>query len=69
MSAGTMVMNKKAIAIAADSAVPFGDHAAIHNSANKLFVLSLSEPIGAIALGTGRSAISARIAFGACGSL
>ena len=48
MSAGIIVMNKNAIAMAADSAVTVGDHAAIHNSANKLFALSMFEPIGAI---------------------
>ena len=48
MSAGIIVMNKNAIAMAADSAVTIGDHAAIHNSANKLFALSMFEPVGAI---------------------
>ena len=41
-------MNKNAIAMAADSAVTIGDHTAIHNSVNKLFALSMFEPIGAI---------------------
>lgn len=40
MSAGICIMNRNAIAMAADSAVTVGDHAAIHNSANKLFSLS-----------------------------
>lgn len=48
MSAGIIVMNKNAIAMAADSAVTIGDHVAIHNSANKLFALSMHEPVGAI---------------------
>ena len=48
MSAGIIVMNKNAIAMAADSAVTIGDHTAIHNSVNKLFALSMFEPIGAI---------------------
>jgi hypothetical protein len=48
MSAGICIMNKNAIAMAADSAVTIGQHAAIHNSANKLFALSKYEPIGAI---------------------
>ena len=39
MSAGICVMNRNAIALAADSAVTVGDHIAIHNSANKLFSL------------------------------
>lgn len=48
MSAGICIINKNAIAMAADSAVTIGQHIAIHNSANKLFSLSKSEPIGAI---------------------
>lgn len=48
MSAGICIMNKNAIAMAADSAVTIGQHAAIHNSANKLFSLSRYEPIGII---------------------
>lgn len=48
MSAGICVMNKKAIALAADSAVTVGAHLAIHNSANKLFALSKVAPIGVI---------------------
>lgn len=48
MSAGICIMNKNAIALAADSAVTIGDHAAIHNSANKLFSLSRVAPVGVI---------------------
>ena len=48
MSAGICIMNRNAIAMAADSAVTIGDHVAIHNSANKLFSLSTFAPIGAI---------------------
>lgn len=48
MSAGICIMNKHAVALAADSAVTIGQHAAIHNSANKLFALSKYEPIGVI---------------------
>lgn len=48
MSAGICIMNKQAIAMAADSAVTIGDHAAIHNSANKLFSLSRVAPVGLI---------------------
>ena len=40
MSAGICIMNKHAVAMAADSAVTIGQHVAIHNSANKLFALS-----------------------------
>lgn len=48
MSAGVCIMNKTAIALAADSAVTIGEHLAIHNSANKLFALSKTVPIGAV---------------------
>ena len=48
MSAGICIMNKNAIALAADSAVTVGPHLAIHNSANKLFALSKVAPVGAI---------------------
>lgn len=48
MSAGICIMNKTAIALAADSAVTIGAHLAIHNSANKLFSLSRIAPIGVI---------------------
>lgn len=48
MSAGICIMNKNAIALAADSAVTIGPHLAIHNSANKLFALSKVAPVGAI---------------------
>ncbi len=48
MSAGICIMNKNAIALAADSAVTIGRHLAIHNSANKLFALSKVAPVGAI---------------------
>ena len=48
MSAGICIMNRNAIAMAADSAVTVGDHVAIHNSANKLFSLSRVAPVGLI---------------------
>ena len=48
MSAGICIMNRNAIAMAADSAVTVGDHAAIHNSANKLFSISRVAPVGMI---------------------
>ena len=48
MSAGVCIMNKTAIALAADSAVTVGQHLAIHNSANKLFSISKYAPIGAV---------------------
>lgn len=48
MSAGICIMNRNAIAMAADSAVTVGNHIAIHNSANKLFSLSRVAPVGLI---------------------
>ena len=48
MSAGIFIMNKNAIAMAADSAVTIGEHKAIHNSANKVFALSKVAPVGVI---------------------
>lgn len=48
MSAGICIMNKNAVALAADSAVTIGSHLAVHNSANKLFALSNYEPVGLI---------------------
>lgn len=48
MSAGICIMNKNSIALAADSAVTIGPHLAVRNSANKLFALSNSKPIGMI---------------------
>lgn len=48
MSAGICIMNRNAIAMAADSAVTVGDHAAIHNSVNKLFSLSRTAPVSLI---------------------
>lgn len=53
MSAGICIMNRNAIAMAADSAVTVGDHIAIHNSANKLFSLSKVAPVGAIIYANG----------------
>lgn len=48
MSAGVIVMNRNAVALAADSAVTIGNHLAVHNSANKVFALSKIEPVGVI---------------------
>lgn len=48
MSAGICIMNKWAVALAADSAVTIGNHQAIHNSANKLFSLSKVAPVGVV---------------------
>lgn len=48
MSAGICVMNKCAVALAADSAVTVGNHLAVHNNANKLFAISKYAPVGVI---------------------
>lgn len=48
MSAGICIMNRQAIALAADSAVTVNNHMAIFNSANKLFALSRFSPVGLI---------------------
>ena len=48
MSAGICVMNRNAVALAADSAATIGQHVAIRNSANKLFSLSRYAPVGVI---------------------
>ena len=48
MSAGICVMNRNAVALAADSAATIGQHIAIRNSANKLFSLSGYAPVGVI---------------------
>lgn len=46
VTAEIAVMNKRAIALAADSAVTIGDRAKFYNTANKLFMLSKYEPVG-----------------------
>ena len=46
MTAEIAVMNKRAIALAADSTVTVGERAKFYNSANKLFMLSKYEPVG-----------------------
>lgn len=46
MTAEIAVMNKRAIALAADSTVTVGGRAKFYNSANKLFMLSKYEPVG-----------------------
>ena len=53
MTAEVIVLNREAIAIAADSAVSLGRAAQkVYNSANKLFELSIAEPIGIMVYGT-----------------
>jgi len=44
MTAEIAIMNKQAVALAADSAITYGPK--IYNSANKLFVLSTKAPVG-----------------------
>lgn len=46
MTAEIAIMNKKAIALAADSAVTIGDRNKFYNTAKKLFRLSKYEPLG-----------------------
>lgn len=46
MTAEIAIMNKRAIALAADSAVTIGDRSKFYNTANKLFMLSKYEPLG-----------------------
>ena len=53
MSAGICILNKNAVAMAADSAVTYGQRLAIHNSANKLFPLSRIAPVGLITYSCG----------------
>lgn len=54
MTAEVAIMNKLAIALAADSAVTFGDlkQQKIYNAANKLFALSKHEPVGVMIYGS-----------------
>ena len=57
MTAEVAVLNREAVAIAADSAVTFSaperDERKIYNTANKIFVLSESEPVAAMIYGSG----------------
>lgn len=46
MTSEVVVMNRLAVALAADSAVTAASQKKVHNSANKLFMLSASEPVG-----------------------
>jgi hypothetical protein len=54
MTAEVAVMNKLAVALAADSAVTFGgpNQQKIYNAANKLFSLSKREPVGVMIYGS-----------------
>jgi len=51
MTAEIAILNKHAVALAADSAVTIGRNLKTYNSANKLFMLSKYEPIGAMIYG------------------
>ncbi len=46
MTSEVVVMNRLAVALAADSAVTAEGHNKVHNSANKLFMLSRTHPVG-----------------------
>lgn len=51
MTAEIAVMNAMGVALAADSAVSIGSSQKVYNSANKLFALSKSEPVGIMVYG------------------
>ena len=51
MTAEIAILNREAVALAADSAVTIGFGAKIYNSANKLFCLSYLHPIGVMISG------------------
>lgn len=52
MTCEVAVMNRRGIALAADSAVTLGDGEKIYHSAEKLFPLSLSAPVGIMTYGS-----------------
>src|SRR5579859_811984 len=52
MTAEVAILNKSAIALAADSAVTLGgEHGKIYNTVNKLFTLSKRHPVGVMIYG------------------
>jgi hypothetical protein len=53
MTAEIAIMNRTAVALAADSAVTLGRSGKIFNTANKLFTLSKHEPVGIMVFGNG----------------
>lgn len=54
MTAEVVILNRDAVAIAADSAVTLGARGSkIYNTANKLFQLSNVEPVAAMVYGAG----------------
>ena len=52
MTCEVAVMNRRGIALAADSAVTLGEGEKIYHSAEKLFPLSLSAPVGIMTYGS-----------------
>src|SRR5687768_5133461 len=54
MTAEIAILNKSAVALAADSAVSIqqGNQTKVYNSMNKLFALSKSAPVGVMIYGT-----------------
>jgi hypothetical protein len=46
MTAEVVIMNRKGLAIAADSAVTLGGSGKIYNTVDKLFALSRYRPVG-----------------------
>ena len=52
MTCEVAVMNKRGVALAADSAVTLGDVQKIYHTAEKLFQLSSSAPVGIMTYGS-----------------
>jgi hypothetical protein len=51
MTAEVAILNSMGVALAADSAVSIGGSGKVYNSANKLFALSKSQPVGIMVYG------------------
>jgi hypothetical protein len=54
MTAEVAILNSMGVALAADSAVSIGGSGKVYNSANKLFALSKSQPVGIMVYGNAR---------------
>ena len=54
MTAIVGVLNKQAVAVAADSAITIGSGRKIYNTANKIFTLSKRHPVGVAIYGNAR---------------
>lgn len=52
MTSEIAIMNKRAIALATDSAVTIGKKDKIHNNTTKLFMLSQYHPVGIMVYGS-----------------